>query len=452
MTLRSRLPITVIALALAAAMAPQAQASGFSLREQSPSALGSAFAGVSAGGTDISAMYWNPAGMSLYSGNQFIFGVSYIMPSAEIADAKATSAAMFGSRNVTGPGASPNSVNPVGLPNIYAMWSVSPDLKVGLSINVPFGMVVNYKDDFVGRYFAKRTDLKTMDIAPTVSYRVMPEWSLGASFVARQVKAELSNAIDFGAIGKALGIPPYQPGSADGDAILTGEKWVYGFKVGTVIQPIPELRLGLSYTGKTKVDIDNGKARFTGVPSDPIANFPRKFADGGASVSVPLPSTLSGGFTWDVTKTVTLQAEVAQTKWSDFKELRVKFASGLIADSVTDESWKDTTYMSLGLVWKYNNDLTLRAGLAHDQAPMDDAHRTPRVPDGDRTWFSIGSSYAFTKSLSVDLALTHIVVKDGNIALASGASPADPNFFRGNMTGTFKNKVDIFAIAARYTF
>jgi len=447
MILRSRLPITAAALALAAALAPQAKASGFALREQSPSALGSAFAGVSAGGTDISAMYWNPSGMAFYTGNQFIVGSSYIVPSAKIDGVQGTSAPMFPPHTVPGPSSHPNSVNPVPLPAIYGMWSVSPDLKIGVSINVPYGMVVKYDENFVGRYHALRTELKTLDIAPNISYRIMPQWSVGAALVARHVKAELSNAIDFGAIGMALGLPGYAPGNRDATASLKGEKWVYGFKAGTIFQPVPEFRLGLAYTGKTNVDISSGTVKYSGVP----AAFTAKFQDGGASVAVPLPSSVSVGFNWDISKTWILQGEVAQTKWSDFHELRVKFASGQ-SDSVVDESWKDTTYMSLGLVWKYSDAVSLRAGIATDQAPMDDAHRTPRVPDGDRTWFSVGGGYAYSKAMTLDFALTHIVVKDSTIALSSGSTPADPNFFRGNLSGTFKNNVTILAVSARYTF
>ena len=43
---------------------------------------------------------------------------------------------------------------------------------------------------------------------------------------------------------------------------------------------------------------------------------------------------------------------------------------------------------------------------------MTDAYRTPRIPDGDRTWVSMGASYAFSKSFTVDFGYTHICVKD----------------------------------------
>ena len=55
MSHRSRLTLTALTLVAAGALAPQAQASGFQLREQSPLSQGNAFAGVSAGGGDISS-------------------------------------------------------------------------------------------------------------------------------------------------------------------------------------------------------------------------------------------------------------------------------------------------------------------------------------------------------------------------------------------------------------
>ena len=74
MTHRSRLTLTALTLIAAGAFAPQAQASGFQLREQSPSAQGNAFAGISAGGNDISSLFFNPAVMTQYDGWQFSFG------------------------------------------------------------------------------------------------------------------------------------------------------------------------------------------------------------------------------------------------------------------------------------------------------------------------------------------------------------------------------------------
>ncbi|MDP2876147.1 MAG: outer membrane protein transport protein, partial [Holophaga sp.] len=101
-----------LALLVAGAFAPHAQASGFQLREQSPSAQGNAFAGVSAKGFDISSMFFNPATMTQFEGFQIVAGFSYVAPKAELNNGSATRAsysgplapfAAFGGTTINGP-------------------------------------------------------------------------------------------------------------------------------------------------------------------------------------------------------------------------------------------------------------------------------------------------------------------------------------------------------------
>ena len=72
------LPRLTLLLAAAAFLASNGplQASGFQLREQSPSAQGNAFAGVSARGFDIGSMYFNPATLTAFDGFQVVTGLS----------------------------------------------------------------------------------------------------------------------------------------------------------------------------------------------------------------------------------------------------------------------------------------------------------------------------------------------------------------------------------------
>ncbi|MDZ8224960.1 outer membrane protein transport protein [Nostoc sp. ChiVER01] len=55
------------------------------------------------------------------------------------------------------------------LPNLYAAWSVSDRLKLGIGINVPFGLSSKYDSNWVGRYQAVESKLTTININPTVA-------------------------------------------------------------------------------------------------------------------------------------------------------------------------------------------------------------------------------------------------------------------------------------------
>ena len=83
---------------------------------------------------------------------------------------------------------------------------------------------------------------------------------------------------------------------------------------------------------------------------------------------------------------------------------------------------------------------------------MTDGYRTPRIPDGDRTWVSIGASYAVSKTFSLDVGYSHLFVKDSQVNLTTSASQADPNFTRGNLTGDYKLSANVLAVGARFSF
>ena len=420
-------------------VAPRAFASGFLLREQSPAAQGMSFAGVSSGGSDIGSMFYNPATLTLFQGNQAALGVSCVTPTARLEQAEGTYAAGL---PIQGSGSTPNASERALLPDLYAMWSASQDLKLGLCVNVPFGMSTNYNDDFVGRYHALKTDLEVVDIAPTFAWRLSPRWSIGGAIVARHAEATLTNMVDFGTIAYAYSVPGYYPGSSDGKATLKGSDWAYGYRLGLVFQPSDSVRFGLAHQSSINMNLA-GHMSLDGVP----AALSQVISGSDASAELDLPATTSFGFSIDATPTLSFHGEVARTDWSSFQELRVKFSSGS-ADNVTEERWRNTWFCALGLAWKATDAWTLRTGIAHDQCAVETAYRTPRIPDGDRTWLSVGAGYAVSHKVSLDVAYTHIFMKDGNLDLkAEGADR-----LRGSLAGTYKDHIDILSAQIRFTF
>jgi len=439
---------TLMAIIVAGAAAPYAHASGFQLREQSASGLGNAFAGASAGALDISSMYWNPAVLSQYQGTQVIVGGTFIGLTMELTGATGTRAPNFqpSQQSISGPSSMPNAASNPILPAIYMSYSLSPDVTVGVSVNVPFGLATTYSSNFVGRYHALKTDMKIIDVTPNIAFKLTPELALGGALVVRKTEAEISSAADFGAIGAARGVPGSIPGANDGLVTMKGDTWTYGIKAGFTYQPSDDFRLGVGYQGPMTLKVD-GKVTYTNVP----AAFQSVFANGGGKADVKLPDTFTAGFVFNVSKDVSLQGEAARTGWARFDELRLRFASGA-PDSVTQEKWKNTWFFSLGGTMKVNAGWTVRAGVASDKSPIDEAYRTPRIPDGDRYWLSLGAGYTLSKATSLDFGFTHIFARASSLALASGTNPTGDNFFRGSLTGSYKIGANILAVQMRHIF
>ncbi len=505
MSHRSRLTLTALTLVAASALAPQAQASGFQLREQSPLALGNAFAGVSAGGGDITAMYFNPAVMTQFDGWQMSFGGTLLSLNAKIEGATATRTPILQGLGfnvapvggaplspISGSSSHPNAAVSAVLPEFNVMYSVNKDLKVGLGLNVPFGLATEYDANWIGRYHALKTDLKTIDIAPAIAYRVSPEFSFGVAFIARRADAEISSALDYGTalalkVGSGLAAPPANvpttplypggnslvaniamgvpqvlggvplpgfaiPGAWDGTAGMKGGAWGYGYKVGMTYEN-QNLKIGLNYNAAMTMTL-KGDATFTYPATMPATDLAALqgagLRNGGGTAELALPATTSLGIDYKVSPTFSIAAEVSQSTWSRFKELRLKFDTGA-PDSVTDESWKNTTFVSIGGTWRFDQAWTFRAGLAYDSSAVDEAHRTPRIPDNDRKWVSFGGSYAFSKKTSVDFGYTHLFITDGKMALTTGTT-SDTNTTRGNLYGTIVASINMFGAAVRYSF
>src|SRR5262245_10568814 len=114
------------ALALAAAPAP-ASAAFFQIAEQSASGIGNAFAGGAAAAEDASTVWYNPAGMTRFSGPQFAVGGSYIRPSF-VADVR--SASTVGGVSPIGGGGGEAGA-PAFVPNLYAVIPVSRRFALG---------------------------------------------------------------------------------------------------------------------------------------------------------------------------------------------------------------------------------------------------------------------------------------------------------------------------------
>jgi long-chain fatty acid transport protein len=443
-----RFPSPLLLLLVAGVLSQPALASGFQLREQSAPLLGTAFAGASAG-QDLSSVFFNPATLSLFPGTQVEANASWIGVYMDLKGAAATRAPAFHASNqpIAGPTDLPNAVNQPVVPALYASWALNATWSLGFSLNAPFGLVTNYPDNFVGRYYGLKTDLKTIDIAPILSYRANQAWTFGVAFVARKADATISQAMDFGAIGNDKAIPGMTPGGNDGLATLTGNCWAYGYKLGTTYQYSDTLRFGLGYQSAATLKI-NGQVAYAGVP----AVLAPTFAPGGAKTEVNLPATGSLGFTWEATKAFSLQGEAAWTGWSTFKELRLRFDGGAIPDSVTVEHWSNTWFLSLGGIYKVKPGLALKAGLGHDQTPVGDGHRTPRIPDADRTWLSLGAAWAMSPATTLDVGWTRIIGKTADLNLKSGSAPDADNFFRGNLTGSYDVGANILAASLRFKF
>ncbi|MBW4684502.1 MAG: outer membrane protein transport protein [Komarekiella atlantica HA4396-MV6] len=415
-----------------------ALAGGFALNEQSVKSLGNAFAGNGIATDDASTIFFNPAGLTRLPDNSLVGATYVIFPTVSFQNQ--------GSRVVTGAPLSGGNGGDAGVdiivPNLYAAWSVSDRLKLGIGINVPFGLSTKYNSDWVGRYQAVESKLATININPTVAAKLTDNLSVGAGLNIQYAEATLSNAIDFGLIGRSVGLPN-QPQQADGFVKVTGSDWSVGYNLGVMYEPAKTTRIGLSYRSPITQEI-RGNADFT-VPASARALTARgQFTDTGASALLNLPDTLSLAVYQELSPRLAIVGDVTWTNWNRFQELRVKFNNPVQADKVQPQNWDDTYRIGLGVNYAVNDNLTLRTGVTYDPSPVSEEFNTPRLPGGDRTLIGLGASYRPSKSLNIDVGYTHVFIDDSFINQSSSTD--------GTLTGKFSGSVDVFGVQVTWQF
>jgi long-chain fatty acid transport protein len=428
--------VSVCCSVLVISAANTASAAGFALIEQSVSGLGTAYSGGAAIAEDASTIYYNPAGLTRLNGTQVIGGVHIIMPSAKFHNE--------GSTHVTGSllrgGDGGNAGETVPIPNLYFSARLTDQTAIGLGINVPFGLETEYDSDWVGRYHAIKSDLKTVNINPSIALKLTDGLSAGAGLNAQYAKATLTNAIDFGSF---LGMPQ----GADGSVKLSGDSWGFGFNFGLLYEFSPQTRAGIAYRSKVKQKL-TGDAEFSGVPA-PIALGSPAFKNCAISAAIDLPATASASIVHQFSTQWTVMADITWTQWSSFDELRIKFSNPAQPDAVVTTNWRDTYRYSIGAQFAPDNRWTFKTGLAYDQTPIRSAdYRTPRIPDNSRYWTTLGVKYSVSSKVRIDAGYAHLFVRDPKVDKAAVGEDAS----RGALKGYWDANVNISSIQLTLLF
>ncbi|WP_339524470.1 OmpP1/FadL family transporter [Pseudomonas sp. EA_35y_Pfl2_R111] len=385
---------TCLSLALASA-ASHGFASGFAINEQSVSSMGTAFAGRSSSADDASTVFGNPAGMARIKREQVSGGVALIHAKTDIDNASGSAS-----------GSNDGDMVPfIGAPMGYYVKPLDDNWSFGLGLYVPFGLVTDYERDFQGRYHGDRSEVRVITLQPTLSYRFNEHLSIGFGPTINRIDGELTSAIN----------NPI-PGAGDGKVEIKGDDTALGYNVGVLFEISPQTRFGLTYHSKVDYRL-KGDTTVSG-PGFVIGSSAGTYD---ASLELTTPESVDFSVTHELDADWTLYAGSTWTRWSRLQEIRAdnKRVGGLLAGNLSSisepQNWHDTWAHAVGAAYKLNPQWTLRAGLAIDQSPTNNADRSPRIPTGDRTILSLGTAWSPNDDVTIDLAYSYLMEDDAHI-------------------------------------
>jgi long-chain fatty acid transport protein len=430
-----------------------AHASGFALWEQGASGLGNAYAGNAAVAEDASTVWWNPAGMArLGSGKHLAFAGEMIIPSTKFSNNGSTAAAASNPARVGDGGDAGSSAF---VPQVFFAMDLNPRWNLGVAVTVPFGLKTEYDSDWIGRFQGVKSEVKTYNINPAVSYKLSDTASLGFGVSYQHGEIDLVSGVNyagvaFGAGGAALLTAAGGPGvEGQNSTSLDGDAW--GFNVGGLFDLSSATRLGVHYRSSLDYSL-KGTTSFSGVPTafGAVPALAAATSNGDVKLDLKTPATASVSIAHKLNEKVELLGDVTWTEWSKITQLPLMRTSGAASGQTLDTlrfNFDDTWRVSFGVNYKYNGPWTLKAGVAYDQSPVPSAQdRSVRLPDSDRYWLSMGASYRVNQASRFDVGYTYVMVKDADIHNDQSAAA------RGIVSGTYKANVNVFGLQYQHTF
>lgn len=394
-----------------------ANAAAFQLAEVSTSGLGRAYAGEAAIADNASVVATNPALMSLFKTAQFSTGGVYVDSRINMnGNVAATVTGTSVNTRKDGSASARNVIPGAFVPNLYFVAPVNDKFALGAGMNVNFGLKSKYDDSYDAGVFGGKTDLSAINLNLSGAYRVTEGLSLGlgvnAVYAKAQVERNAGIIVDTAKIAqtafsvgtaeqKAAGEYLTSTGKSKDKSVVSLQDraaWGFGWNAGVMYQFNEANRIGLAY--HSKVDIDFTDRTATSLEAGVIK------AGKKGDLTLTLPDYLELSGFHQLTDKFAVHYSYKYTHWSRLTKLYASYENGKKAFD-KELQYSNNSRVALGASYNLDEKLTLRAGIAYDQAASRH-QRSAAIPDTNRTWYSLGATYKFTPNLSVDLGYAYL--------------------------------------------
>ncbi len=405
-------------IVLAVAAPATIHAAAFAVYEQSASYLGNAYAGTSSAVQDASTSYYNPAGLKYLGKDQIVVSAVYSNSQVKLSNANALDSAgdVIGGLNPTKP--SSNTL----IPGVNIAFQVNERVALGFSVVELFATNLKYPGNSIARYMATTTKISTVNISPSIGIMFNKKLHIGAALDVLKANMNISSAVAWGDVGQ----------EAFGYVNNNMHDWATGFHAGILFIPTKALKMGLVYFSSFSLSLQGSTI------SAETLDFGRPNR---ATSSWDLPDQINYSLTYDVNKKFTSMLEVAWTHWSKIKTIYINYNSSALP-GVLAFNFKNSLRVAAGGDYKFNSKFTLKAGISFDQTPLNNDHKTVRIPENNRYIAALGFRYTFNKFVSLVGAYSYTYMNNYTIheTAATDSLNNSPNVSNvKNLNGNIRN-------------
>ncbi len=420
-----RLVRAAVLAALGSACAP-AFAGGILLYEVGSADLGLASAGYGARAQDASTLLTNPAGMTRLDGTQVLATGQLMWADVRFSPGGGTSPELGGGDGGYTVGQS--GWFPGG--GVFASYTASPDLKLGVAFTGNFGMPLNYDDNWVGRYYVQQATMLGLSFMPTAAYKINDKLSVGAGL----------NAM-YGIYKNQVAINNVNPLYGDGQLKMKDETWGWGANVGVLFEPDARTRFGLVWNSQINLDFSSPLEFSNLAPGLHKILNDRGLLNASVNVGIKVPQGVMLSGYAETSDRWALLGSVGWQQWSKFGQVQLGIDDVNNPKSVTENlDYKDTWHVAAGAQYRYSEPWLVNFGIAYDSA-FQSGTISPLMPTNSawrfgagaqqqldkKTFWGFAGEYAYGGTLDTDL-------RGKPVALGG----------RGDVVGSFNQAGSIF--------
>lgn len=294
-----------------------------------------------------SAIYYNPAGITLLDGHNARAGFDLVNVKSEFKGAAGINA-----------GTSPEAIPMPGF--FYTYGNSNSPISLGFGYYMPFGLSLKWPDKGPFRTVTTQGALEYHTFNPVIGWKVTKTLSVAAG-----------PSLNYSAVDLRRGL------FVTGDQFrFTGNDWDLGVNAGLLWQPRTQHSFGVSYRSETTMNLE-GSSRVKPYPV-PTQN---------ASVELPFPQVIVAGYSFRPTPLWNLEVDLDWTDWNRVNTPVLKQASG---NQPFPLQWESSFAVEAGVTRYFESGIHVSAGYVYLQNSVPQKSFTPLVPDQDLHVFSVG--------------------------------------------------------------
>lgn len=380
--------LTRSAIAIALLGVSPVFAGGLWITEYGQPTQGRAGAGEEAGNGDATDAFLNPASMSRLKESEILVSAGAIVASVEF-DVERS-----GIANGDRDGGDAGGPAPGG--SVFYVHPLNDRWSFGTAVVALTGSVLDYDDDWAGRYQVQDVSIIVIGAVPAVSYRMTDKFSVGLAVPVMYSQLDMDIAVPN---------PESPVEGPEGKINLDGNDVQVAGTVSFLYEFTESTRLGGRATSKFDFEYDGD------ISADLLGQV-------GVETNLTMAALARIGLHHDINQKWTVGATWGWDNWSELQDVFITTNTG---GTALPRNWDDTYHYALGADYHLNSEWTLRAGVAYDTNPVDEKDRTADMPIDEQYRYAMGFDHLRDSGMRISGSLVY--ADYGNAEIVSNRAP-----------------------------